>query len=462
MTVSEAYIFSHRPRTVMGAATINKLVGSALAFLVFAAAWPLVIAPRYPDLGFGIDTGVIQFTANLAFTLATAAILPSRFEGARSVTLYVLFFAYVLPTFVYCAMQSNHFSPTHPSSMPTAVITFIAFAIVIGVSGVRMRVRPLLRINFFSAEVLTAVCALGVLATFAITIGLGGLNFDLNRVYEFRADNLDRIPVLIQYVWPWVGRFLLIMLFAHYLMGRRFAMAGAVFALGLLFVGFTAQKDLLWHFGMAVLLIPAMTGSLRVFYLTIIGLMVFAIGCQVIDVGNTNSISDLVLRRSMAGKAVQTDVYLDLFRDIGFNHWAFSKLSFGLTTPSTSIPAPLLVGMALGKPGMNAGSGWIGSGFAEWGMLGVILCSVVAGAIISVSNNISPHDKPLVLSLGLFVAAGVSEADVFASLLNGGLAVGIVLALGISSSFVSEQAQAMRAERQAARAAKAGAGAGAG
>jgi hypothetical protein len=443
VTTSEAFIFAHRPRAVMGAATTNKLAGSAIAFLVFAAAWPLVIAQQYPDLGFGVDTGVAQFTTSFVLTLAIAAMLPSRFEGARAVILYVIFFSYVLPTFVYCAMQSNHFSPTHPSTTPTALITFAAFAVVIGVSGLRMPVRPPVRINFFSAEVLTGVCVLGVLATFAITIGIGGLNFDLNRVYEFRADNLDRIPVLVQYIWPWVGRFLLILLFTHYLMVRRFVMAGLAFALGLLFVGFTAQKDLLWHFGMTVLLIPAMSGSLRLFYLTIIALMVVAIGFQLADYNNTNAISDLVLRRSMAGKAVQTDVYLDLFRDIGFNHWAYSKISFGLTTPTTSVPAPLLVGMALNKPGMNAGSGWIGSGYAEWGLMGVALCSVVTGAIISVANNISAHDKALVLSLGLFVAAGVSEADVFATLLNGGLAVGILLALGISSSFVSERARAL-------------------
>jgi hypothetical protein len=82
-----------------------------------------------------------------------------------------------------------------------------------------------------------------------------------------------------------------------------------------------------------------------------------------------------------------------------------------------------------GKEGMNANTGWIGSGYMNAGYFGVILYAMLMGLVLRVLDNLSTRRRlGLVVSLSLLpMIAMITSADLPTGMLTHGGGIVILL-----------------------------------
>jgi len=413
--------------------TTTKVLAAVVSFALIAAAWPLILEPFYAGLGFRINTSPVQFLLNLSIAVAAALLLPARLTSFRDISLNLLYYTYILPIFVYSAMQKTPYRVQLDGiSIRTSLITLGSFVLLVLISAIPLRFKFPASISARGFRDFIAAITVAILIAFVFFIGFGGFNIDLGRVYEFRDANTQALPSILLYLWPLVARFLLIYVIFQAWRSKDLPMIAFALVSLVLFIGFTNQKNTLWFLAIAGVILMFNVRKFASFYVTLNGLTFIALLLQYFNPGQLAFLPDMIVRRTLATKAMLTDVYIDLFSDIGHQHWAFSKISFGLTDTTHPAKASIMVGDALQTPGADAGTGWIGAGYAELGLWGVGLETIVVGLILAVGNTISPNNRVLIVALAVFVAGVVPEADVFAAVLNWGVGAGLILALAVN------------------------------
>lgn len=429
--------------------TATKVLAAVVSFALIAAAWPLILEPFYGALGFRINTSPVQFLLNLSIAVGAALLLPARLTSFRDVSLNLLYYTYFLPVFVYSAMQKTPYRVQLDGiSIRTSLITLASFILLVVISAIPLHFRFPARISPRGFRDFIAVITVAILIAFMFFIGLSGFNIDLGRVYEFRDANTEALPSILLYLWPLVARFLLIYVIFQAWRSKDLTMLAFALIALILFIGFTNQKNTLWFLAIAGVILLFNVRKFALFYVAMNGLTFLALLLQYFNPGQLAFLPDMIVRRTLATKAMLTDVYIDLFSDIGHQHWSFSKISFGLTDTTHPAKASIMVGDALQTPGADAGTGWIGAGYAEWGLWGVGLETIVVGVVLAIGNTISPQHRVLIVTLAVFVAGVVPEADVFAAILNWGVGAGLILALAVNQHTLQHGAEGHGPARQ--------------
>jgi hypothetical protein len=137
-------------------------------------------------------------------------------------------------------------------------------------------------------------------------------------------------------------------------------------------------------------------------------------------------------RRALIVPSELNHHYYDFFDLNPMYYWADSKISLGLLESPYSLSAPFLIGEAIfGRQLASANTGWIGSGFANAGYLGVIIYSILVGVYFSILNSYERRLGFRVI-VSLFVLPTmtlITSADLITMLLTHGLLLSIMLLL---------------------------------
>jgi len=141
-------------------------------------------------------------------------------------------------------------------------------------------------------------------------------------------------------------------------------------------------------------------------------------------------LGSLFARRAILVPSLLNWFYLDWFSMHEKYYWAGSKFTFGLISPPDSLKMANLIGVEyFNKEEMSANTGWIGSGYANAGLLGVYLYSVLIGLFFSFLNAYGRKlgARMVIALFTLPVLTMLTSTDLPTMLLTHGLLIAMVL-----------------------------------
>lgn len=323
-------------------------------------------------------------------------------------------------------------------------VTWIAFAILAIVA--RFFRLPRIRSKHINNKVLLGWLACICLLFIASIFALGGgayLNFDLTRVYDFRQEAADNLPGIFGYLMPSASKVIIPVGIVLSLLYRKWVLLIVFICCAIMIFALSSHKSPLFM-PIVIILVYWFSQYKKALDLTLLSLVaVVLIGG--IDFylwqsgmgGLGGLFGSLFVRRALLVPSALNWAYLDFFSVNPYTYWAESKLSLGMISSAYDLDTAHLIGReVLGDAEIHANTGWIGSGMACAGYVGIALYSVLIGLLLSL---IDAYAKKLgysfVLAIfALSVMTATRSANFTSMLLSHGLFVQIIIMIFLQPS----------------------------
>ena len=295
-----------------------------------------------------------------------------------------------------------------------------------------------LKLSFFKIEpnvLMNTLCIYIFLCLFVLIYftGTGFFNIDLALVYDYRSDILKKTPVFLQYLLSWSSKVCLpiLILLSIKLKKYSYLFIGALGAF--LFFTFTAHKSpiaialvsILLYYG--ILFVNKGFKSVLCIYfvfLVILGLCFHNFYEQFLYDDETKMFGTLIFRRCFFDTALCDSFYIDTFgMETPFMYFTDKKLSYIFFQSPVSFDVCSYIGKKyFTTSDASPNTGWLGSGYAQIGIFGVVLYSLLISLfckfVESNINNKSRDANIVVFSIQLLLM--LCSSDFFTCLLNHG------------------------------------------
>ena len=305
-------------------------------------------------------------------------------------------------------------------------VTWVAFAILAIVA--RFCRLPRIRLKYIDNKVLLGCLAFISLLFIASIFAFGGgayLNFDLMRVYEFRREASANLPGIFGYLMPNVSKAIIPLGIVLSLLYRQWVLLILFICCSVLIFALTSHKSPLFM-PIVIVFVYWFAQHKKSIDMTLLALVsVVLIGgidfylMQAGMGGLSGLFGNLFVRRSLMVPSLLNWAYFDFFSVNPYTYWADSKLSLGMINSPYDLGIPELIGRAfMDNEETHANTGWIGSGMANAGYVGIALYSVSLGLLLSL---IDAYAKKLgySLMLGVFLLSvmGATQSGDFTTML---------------------------------------------
>ncbi len=297
------------------------------------------------------------------------------------------------------------------------------------------------RINILviSPKLLLIIIAIGTFVGITAIIACGGLSYfslDLLNVYEGRAAVTSLLPAILGYLNSSISKVFIPLAIVISVFYKKRIVLCIFIVFAILLFGLTHHKSVLVGpiaaYGFTIFLqrFSAAQAVSYVFFLMaviIIGTSTFQ---YFLEDASSDIVSGFFVRRTFMMPALLDSYHIDFFSENTFTYWSRSSLSFGLIEPDYYLNTPLLIGdYFFEQDGVSANTGFIGSGFANFGMFGVVIYGVAIGLVLASLNAISRSlGTPFVVAISVFVVVSViTSADFVTAILSHGLLTLLVL-----------------------------------
>ena len=268
---------------------------------------------------------------------------------------------------------------------------------------------PLRRTAGFSTltqEELSRIVVVMVVAITAATVYFtGGISIaaDYAAFHEMRRDTSGRLPKIVGYLYSTANDALVPLGVALGCAGRRYGVVVVLALCGILLGMATHNK--------APLLVGVVSASLYFIGCSsarVIAMLILLITLTVAGIAErfaldeAGYITSLFTYRAMLIPSQINFAYVQFFEEHSYTLWSQSRLSFGvIDDPYGGISHNFLIGVEMfGTSDASANTGWIGSGFANAGIVGGFVYSALFGALLAVIDSARQSDD-----VGFTVAA---------------------------------------------------------
>lgn len=406
----------------------QKVLLSSLLYFALTALYIGYVSELFTYSGFVDEFTIVNFLLGL-LTIILIYCLASSDKNLAMYhdTLLALVLVPAMAIFACSAAGYNYY-----------FVTVLAVGIVLAVSKVRVfKSVGIARVN---ANLLTYGLLL-ILILYVVSIFLQGgfkyLNFDLRVVYDFRDEAKTNLPSIYAYISPLIGKIILPLYIVVSLIQRKYLNVIIGFFFGVMIFGLTAHKAPLF-FPLVVSFVYLFSRKNFGFYI-FFGLLGLAF-LSILDFQMRKWYPDnyfglfgsLFGRRSMLLPSLISNFYIEYFTNNEYYYWSMSKVTLGMVTPPSVLGPTYTIGLVyFGDPEINANIGWIGSGFANAGIIGVTVYSVVLGIIVSYLKKVGDSIGPrLVFSVSFILLISIfRSADLITAMLTHGLLF-LILLLG--------------------------------
>lgn len=410
---------------------LYSIVILELYYVFLCGSYLLQIAPKWQGMGFGISTSALTILLSPIAIVFFCMAVPPR-EDFRTLSLYFSVLTLYIPALVYLGVGS--------SSLYASWLYFTSLVILIYISKIGM---PTVKIRAISIRnyvvILSIVIGFSVIQLARLR-GIFNLNFDIYSIYDFRGEVFDDIgstfnrflsvatklllPLLIIYAWilPGISRWVFVFIsvaFAILIFGYWQHKSAAFMPIAILIL-FAFLKS---RHSVKSLLVLFLIFSFALFFEAVIYFMY-----EIFEPGIINA---LLGRRILFVPPLLTEYYIDYFSRSPKIYWYNITQHFGGSGHEYDLPPSRLIGyFYFGSEEMSANIGFIGSGFLNAGIAGVILYSISIAIIISYLNAQAKRlGGVLVFCLAASILhVALVSSDLFTALRSHGLLLFIVAA----------------------------------
>jgi hypothetical protein len=421
-------------RTLHVTAAPTALQRTAFFALLFRMACALALFVGLCDLyvsyvsvafayyGFAYDFIPTRLPLALAAIVLLTAFLRPHIREISELTATLSHLFFLIPTaamYVYGGIFGSIF-----------LWTVIIQALVILVSRLELRLALRTSIPLGILEISLLGLALVGLAIVAIQYGVFSLNFNINEIYERRAEANDADLGILGYVAQF-GAQAALLLIAVAFYNRNLPMTGLGLAMTLLYFGYTGHKSMVFWAVFVVLLIYA--GRFKSKFLYLVGVstgFVWLVAWSInTDIGT--QLANYLIRRTLFTPVLLNHYYMLFADQFGFLDWSYSKVGLGLFEYSDTVSPTEAVGYYLtGNEQNSANTGMIGFGFLNAGHAGVAVYLAVFLAILAASSALSREKGIEMLGAAIMVRAtyfAITTSDLPSAVLSGGLGYSLLL-----------------------------------
>lgn len=319
-------------------------------------------------------------------------------------------------------------------------VILMSLMVIFSVSRIKLRRMTMHAVTKKTIFTIILVC---VAISMAVQVAFGGLStFNLNilNVYEFRSEAASNIPTIFGYIISPTGKILIPMGFVLSAYFKNLRMAIIFSVITVLYFGISQHKSILFapflvYFLYLAILKYGGIRSIMIFFTAVMGLLMLnhiAYSLFSADSG-ASLISSFVLRRTLFAPALLDGFYIDFFSQNAKYYWSTSSITFGSINAQYDLNAPFLIGeVYFGNSSTAANSGIVASGFANAGIGGVLIYSIIFGLILSIFDS---HGRKVgynfVFAISLVVSISIiTTTDLVTSILTHGVLV-LILILSI-------------------------------
>lgn len=267
-------------------------------------------------------------------------------------------------------------------------------------------------------------------------------NLDLSKVYEYRSASADLANIgVMAYFNSWVYNVFSIFLMCYFLAKKKYSFFALLLLVQVFFSGVSAHKSLLFY--------PIMILGVWFYFRRSVGMALMPIGfsfivggCLILylyfDYGFAGS---LFIRRVFFVPAKLTLDYFHFFSMNDFIWWSNSILANYVDYPY-NLRLTKLIGEFNGDES-SANNGFISSGYAHAGLLGVVIYSLIFSYFLKLLDSVAlDSDVPVWLALCITIVplrSALISSDLFTTLLTHGLALSLLIVILFRSSKYSKQ-----------------------
>lgn len=277
---------------------------------------------------------------------------------------------------------------------------------------------------FLLAALAMFVCLLAVFG------GLRYFNLNIFSVYEFRRDAASNMPGFFSYIFSGVSKVIapITLVLAVHL--KKPIIAIFSIALVVLMFGMTHHKSVLilpvlggvlyWllNFRHAVILV------LACFVVVVCLSLVELVYKELIDSNYAALFTSISIRRAIFVPPLLDSIYVSYFDSVQKFYWSTSRFGLGLAENPYGTTAPFLIGAEFfGREETSANTGVIGSGYANAGLVGVVIYSIFLGGVVSMLQAFGRVINHRIVFAGSFsiVMSVLNSTDPTTAILTHGL-----------------------------------------
>jgi len=420
----------HLNKIILG--NFENILYFNIIFFLFSFLYIKIVVPVFSYEGYYIDISVEKIALSIFFLFFISLLIKKKEMVSTALINALISFSYI-PMLVLFSFENL--------SLEYMIYVTISLYVVILFSQyllnyIRFKIVPF-NINFI---LLFLIPLIFIVLAFMFYKNIAYCNLDINKVYEYRRIINKNTPVLIAYAYNILFKGIIPLLFLFYLFQKYKKFFKIVISVSLIILytflfAITSQKFYLFiiPFIVTIYLCSFFLRQIKLIFLKIvIFLIIFIIILSMLKGELQLLISSMFVRRLFFVPASLNFAYFDFFKDHQFVYFTDSKFLpfyyiFGY-------PYDLSVSHLIGreifmKPDMAANTGWLGSGYAQMGFLGMILYAFIISLILRYLDYLSKYlnKKFLILSFIPYIITLFLSSDLKTTLLNHGLFFYIIL-----------------------------------
>jgi hypothetical protein len=406
---------------------LKLIVLLQIAFLLLFYSYYKFIVPNFGYTnGFFLAFNEIKFIEGMFIVLIVSFILPTRFKKPSDIFIHFQFLFPILPMLVLYGA----------SDRPREYVYFILLSFFIIISIVRyIKLRPIVvaNINFYQLKTMTILIT--VLYIVSILVLNEGRYFNLNpmKVYDYRLLSQNSLPSLYMYLTPFVSKVILPIGLLITVIKKKWLLSLLLILCTTMVYGLTSVKSIFFY-PILVLIVYFILQCKRPVIIMLNGYIVVIV-VSVISFISTDGVSflgSMFLRRLMFIPGNINFHYYDFISNPAnsFLFWSESKLTFGLhKSPYDLIFSKVIGSEYFGSELANASTGWIGSGYMQLGVPGLLIYAVILGFILNFIDSYAERiDKGVLVAISLIpIRAIMDNSDLFTALLTHGVLLLLII-----------------------------------
>ena len=415
-----------------------------ITYLLFDKIYEIDVSPNYSYMGLGFrEKELIDNIVVIFFLILPINYLPINARRPSNLGIWLM---YLIPYFSIICMGFNLELLQFETTLILFILAFIALQTMNIFRRLRFTVHPIVidPRDERSLRVSRSQLILWLILFFVIDfylIYIGNFNFDLSldNVYSRRFEARGEINTIGKYIIGMSKAFVVV-----YCIYFIWAKRKIVFIVPLLFfilAVFSIQGT------KSIVLLPVLLFSVLFFskknyvylwlLICIVALMVIAL--LEIHYLESGVISEKFIRRIWAVSGYLSTSYFDFFTQNEFVYLTDSFVGRFFSSPTYDYPLPYVIGEHYVKHQsenmLNANTGiWL-SGFAQFGVFGLIISSAIGGFIFGIVDRLTRTKHYL---LGVLICSYMaiiwSEQQIQTSALTGGVALLIISLLFIKKA----------------------------
>ena len=309
------------------------------------------------------------------------------------------------------------------------IISFLSIQLIFRLKIPLFKNLPVFKHGFYIAIIISSLFV--VFLIFWYYISGVYFNLDLSKVYDLRVFNSNLSSKgFFAYTNGWTYNIFNMFLLSVALLKRKTILVILIICVQIYFFAGSAHKAVLF---MPILILFLYFFSNRTPSLIIIPISLILI-CTMTMVLFTffdqRFLLGIFLRRLFFIPADLTFAYFDFFSTNPHVYWSNSVLKSFISYPYDSLSVSFKIGSYIGEPKMYANSGFISSGYAHAGYLGILLYSFILGILVKLVDYMSKNSVPPWFAASIIITPFIfvlTSADLLVVGLTHGMFISIIL-----------------------------------